>query len=184
MDRERVAAKISILKSLRSRARPERLPLYQPPTTFAVTYRPPPPSQMGAADGYLFYSCQGARAADLSHMPAWLLKVRAACTSLPPPLLTAVTVTPPLQDVQTRLPLYLQAPSQVQPRSSLPPLHAFLDRPDSERANCGSSSDANSSRVFARKSHPTRRAGRALKLRLQHNACAPRRGVLRCLTRD
>ena len=32
---------------------------------------------MGAADGYLFYSCQGARAADLSHMPAWLQKVAA-----------------------------------------------------------------------------------------------------------
>ena len=82
VDRERAAAKISMLKSLRSRARPERLPLYQPPTTFAVTYRPPPPPQMGAADGYLFYSCQGARAADLSHLPAWLLKVRAACASL------------------------------------------------------------------------------------------------------
>jgi hypothetical protein len=46
---------------------------------------------MGDADGYLFYSCQGARAADLSHMPAWLIKVYAACASLPQPLLTAVT---------------------------------------------------------------------------------------------
>ncbi len=30
---------------------------------------------MADAAGYLFYSCQGARAADLSHMPAWLVKV-------------------------------------------------------------------------------------------------------------
>jgi hypothetical protein len=71
-------------------------------------------------------------------------------------------VTTPLQDVQTRLPLYLQAPSQVQPRSSLPPLHASLNRPDSERAKCGSSRNVDSSRVFARKSLPTRRAGRTL----------------------
>jgi hypothetical protein len=34
-----------------------------------------PCCQMGSADGYLFYSCQGARAVDLSQMPKWLQQV-------------------------------------------------------------------------------------------------------------
>ena len=34
-----------------------------------------PYCQMGSADGYLFYSCQGARAVDLSQMPKWLQQV-------------------------------------------------------------------------------------------------------------
>jgi hypothetical protein len=42
--------------------------------TAAFFYRPFS-LQMGSADGYLFYSCQGARAADLSRLPAWLVKV-------------------------------------------------------------------------------------------------------------
>jgi hypothetical protein len=43
--------------------------------------------QMGDADGYLFYSCQGARAADLSHMPPWLIKVCRIRLKQSPPLL-------------------------------------------------------------------------------------------------